>query len=86
MARVEAIPNKCIYIIQAGAHYYIGQTIRGTQRLDEHIREAYYALSDYGIYKEMKHHRMQDLKISYYEAPNYGIDNFQQAFADFKSE
>ena len=42
MARVEAIPQKCIYVIEAGAHVYIGQTIRGTQRLDEHNRAAYY--------------------------------------------
>lgn len=86
MARVEAIPQKCIYVIEAGAHVYIGQTIRGTQRLDEHIRAAYYERSNEGIYKEMQHHRMQDLHISYYAAPNYGIANFDQAFADFCAE
>ena len=98
MARIEAIPQKCIYVIEAGAHVYIGQTIRGTQRLDEHIRAAYYkeyrfeddgskiAIPKEGFYKEMEHHFMQDLRISYYAAPNYGIANFDQAFADFCAE
>lgn len=79
MARVEAVPQKCIYKIRAGAHCYIGQTVRGTERIDDHIRAAYYHGNLTGIYKHMQHYRMMDLEITYYEAPNYGIDNFSQA-------
>lgn len=79
MARVEAIPSNCIYKITAGKHCYIGQTTRGTARLDEHIRAAYYENRSDGIYKYMKQHRLMDIEITYYPAPNYGISDFQSA-------
>ena len=78
-----------IYFIKVGNCGYVGQTVDYNARLGAHIRNAYYGSdndSAQKLYWKMKIHRIQDVEITLYPGPNYGINNFDNKFASFLSE
>ena len=82
-----------IYRIEAGSHIYIGQSKRGHgnsrlgtgNRLTEHLTRAYSdkAPEPGSIYEFIHEERLKDIKITVYEAPDYGIPNISDAYTDF---
>ena len=82
-----------IYRIEAGGHIYIGQSKRdhgnsrlGTgNRLTEHLTRAYSDKTPEpgSIYEFIHEERLQNIKITVYEAPDYGIPNISDVYTDF---
>lgn len=78
-----------VYFIKVGNCGYVGQTVDYNARLGAHIRNAYYGSdndSAQKLYWKMKIHRLQDVEITLYPGPNYGINDFDKKFESFLSE
>lgn len=82
-----------IYRIEVDGHIYIGQSKRGHgnnklgtgNRLTEHLTRAYSdkAPEPGSIYEFIHEKRLKDIKITVYEAPDYGITDINGAYNDF---
>lgn len=89
MAVVDLPSGSGIYFIKVGNCGYVGQTVDYNARLGAHIRSAYYGSDNntaQKLYQKMKTHRIQDMEITLYPAPNYGINNFEGKFLSFLNE
>ena len=92
-AKGELDIDDFIYRIEVGGHIYIGQSKRGHgnnklgtgNRLTEHLTRAYSdkAPEPGSIYEFIHKERLQNIKITVYEAPDYGIPDIRKAYDDF---
>lgn len=86
------IPSDYVYHIIVDGSYYIGQTSNANlSRIEQHFRGAYYKerhRDGYAptLYDRMRQYKMQDICVEIFPGPNYGIPNFNNAFAQFQQE
>ena len=87
-----SISSDYIYHIIVDGCYYIGQTSNtNLSRIEQHFRAAYYKERHHDgyaptLYDRMRQYKMQDICVEIFLSPDYGIPNFNSAFAQFQQE
>ena len=75
----STIPDDIIYHIEAGSKTYVGQSIDGFTRIQRHCTDSFRCKTTGGdgsekMYEAMREKGLYQTEISFYVAPNYGLE------------
>lgn len=79
-----------IYHMKTPHEYYIGQADRTATdditRIVEHIKNGFLGKPEQEFEGLLRKYRVDQIEVKIFYPPDYGIDNFEEAYNDFRSQ